>query len=118
MSYGTLSLRWTVTMIDPELGANFDLKKDDILEFTGDGIGGTGTVKRYRDGETTIVWGVNCSYVATPVPKVSGDHKASENGGKFEDEFELVLPVMHKGNITRKGGGTGGHGTWTAEEGG
>lgn len=114
MSYGTLATRWTVTHIDSEDSTKFDLQKDDVLELTGDGEGGNGIMKRHRNGSTTD-WGRKCTYVATPAPKVTGEHIASEE----EDKFEFLLPVMHAGRISRKeGGGTGGHGTWIAEEGG
>ena len=123
MSYGAL-LKWTVKTCDPELGKNFDLKKDDVLEFTGIGDGGvTSIAVRHRPTEAPLDWGGNCFYDITnpALPTITGNHNASGGLDKFTLTIALgVAPkAIHGGNITWKnGGGTGGHGTWTAEEGG
>jgi len=116
MSYGTSPTKWKVLTKDPQGNALFDLDEDDILEFTGT-TDGSRVVKRHREGVATIDWGIKCSYTATPSPKVTGTHNASGT-----DTFELKIAassalVEHRGDINH-GSGTGGNGTWTAEEGG
>jgi hypothetical protein len=109
--------------IDDEGSARFDLQKDDVLELTGPGDGLSGSkIIRHREvggSNTTFEWGHNCLY-DSGTNKVSGDHRASWNSAKnrYDDTFTLTFPVIHKGSITPKGPGTGGNGTWTAEEGG
>ncbi|HVG10248.1 MAG TPA: hypothetical protein VNM67_21270 [Thermoanaerobaculia bacterium] len=119
MGYGASPTKWTVKTITSKGNPRFDLKEGDVLEFTGNGDG-TSVTRRHRVGSPSIDWGSVCAYD----PKnsaVKGVHNASAGA----DEFLIIITpatsgtkATHTGHIDPKGPGTGGNGTWTAEEGG
>lgn len=109
MSYGASPTRWKVKTANTKGNLKFDLEVDDVLELTGS------IAIRHRVGKPSFEWGTNCVY--DPKDRsVKGDHAAS--GGADGFSFFITPGTEATGNIDPKGPGTGGHGTWTAEEGG
>jgi hypothetical protein len=113
MGYGESPTRWTVNTIDAQGNPEFDLQVGDILEFTGDGDGGSLSVtRRHRRGSPSIDWGYKCSYNAK-YPAIKGVYNASAVEHVFSIFIELgtiTTVARHTGSINPKG-------TWTAVEG-